>query len=113
MGYFIYGKIYHPKMGGNVFRERGITSGSFFTNIIGGIANLLMNIYTMDLNKVDYSKININVCGDDNLIVTDYKFNVNQHARTLNTTFNVLVTYPIEYQHGPESECLGHFLGSL
>jgi len=111
--YFIAGKIYHPVFGGNLHRQRGLTSGSFFTNIVGGIANLIMNYYTLCVNNVNLGEILIKVCGDDNLVMTTYEFDVDKHSKLLNETFHVKVTYPLKYRAAPYEECLGHFLGSL
>lgn len=92
---------------------RGIPSGSFFTNMLDGIANLIMNNYALLSNGNSCRNFKIHVCGDDNLIVSSSPLDVTTHAKTLNDTFHTEVNYPIEYIHSPDSKCLGHFLGSL
>lgn len=81
--------------------------------MLDGIANLIMNYYALASKALSLGEFKIYVCGDDNLIVSDSELDVDYHANMINSTFHTKVSYPLEYRHGPNSRCLGHFLGSL
>lgn len=66
--YNLHGHIFHPTTG-IIHRERGICSGSVFTNLIGSICNLIIMNYTFSSIELDYC--NMYVCGDDNLLLTN------------------------------------------
>jgi hypothetical protein len=111
--YILNGAIYHPEIGGKVFRKRGIPSGSFYTNMIDGIANLIMNYYSLLFVTNNLFDFTIFVCGDDNLILSKDRLDVNRHALCINSTFHVTVEYPSTHVFEPRSKCYGHFLGSF
>jgi hypothetical protein len=56
VSYNLYGPIYHPKTG-VIHRNRGICSGSVFTNLIDSVANLLMINYANCITNYDISHI--------------------------------------------------------
>jgi len=83
--YIIHGHIYHP-VTGFIMRERGIPSGSYFTNVVDGIVNLFMLNYVLkDISEVT----SLHVCGDDNLIVTKSPLNTTKLSELLFKHFYV------------------------
>jgi hypothetical protein len=107
--YIIHGHIYHPETG-VINRKRGIISGSFFTNMIDGLSNLIM-IHYCD-NIMGRNIKNIFVCGDDNLVCSDIPIRTNKLSSLLLKIFGVTNTIPYENVARPGSTFLGTFLGS-
>jgi hypothetical protein len=107
--YILYGHIYHPATG-TILRERGIPSGSYFTNIVDGLSNLIMVYYTANVLGVNIETVK--VCGDDNLIITSKTFNTARFTALQNKVFGVENNFLPEHRGYPNGRHLGHFLGS-
>jgi len=109
ISYITHGHIYHPLVG-HIKRSRGIISGSAFTNLIDGIANIFMIKYSSEKIGVEFD--DIKVCGDDNLMITNREIDYNKLTSYLNTTFNVVNTIVADDVAFPNVDYLGSFLGS-
>jgi hypothetical protein len=76
--YVMFCHVYHP-ITGTIKRERGIISGSFYTNLCDSISNLfILNYAYSSLKKAP----DIYVGGDDAVIFTDTKIDFQQVQRT-------------------------------
>lgn len=80
--YFVGGRFYHP-FTGQYCRERGIASGSYFTNLAGSIANLYLATYVICSMKQFHKVHDILVHGDDLLLVTESPFDHQEFSRRL------------------------------
>jgi len=89
---------------------RGIISGSFFTNMVDGLSNLLMIHYCDHIMGKNIKEIF--VCGDDNLIVSDIPIRTNKLSSLLSKTFGVTNNIPDDNKSNPGNSFLGTFLGS-
>lgn len=109
VSYVVHGTVYHPESG-RVSRARGIISGSAFTNIVDGIANLIMLSYSSKALGIDTH--DIKVCGDDNLILTNQEIKIEQLIQYQNKTFGVMNNVESTDSICPNQDFLGSFLGS-
>lgn len=71
----LFGTIYHPRTG-SFERRRGLPSGSYFTNIIGSVANLIMVWYALHVTGQARSIHKVLVHGDDLVIATKVELDV-------------------------------------
>jgi hypothetical protein len=104
----LYGPIYHP-LTGVINRNRGICSGSVFTNLIDSIANILMISYSNCITNFDISFLR--VCGDDNLICTNSEINVSALSKIAKATFDTTLIFEPD-MFVPSGKGCAHFLGS-
>lgn len=109
VSYIMHSHIYHP-LCGFTFRKRGIISGSYYTNIVDGLTNLLMISYSSRCLNMDID--DIKVCGDDNLIVHTSPINRKLLSKFLLDAFGVVHKVEKEDIAYPNSNYLGSFLGS-
>lgn len=80
----------------------GIPSGSMFTNIVGSICNYLMvNTYMAKIGRL--GQVHLNICGDDNLIFSDFKVDIDELSSYLNKVFGVEINAE-KCSHGTASD---------
>jgi hypothetical protein len=109
--YILFGRVYHPHTK-IVLRNRGMPSGSFFTNLVDSISNLIINYYSIySFKERDYF-VKLKVCGDDNLIITKTKLDTNKLSQRISTYFDMKNNFLEEDYSPPNSNFLGSFLGS-
>lgn len=75
-----------------VSAHKGVPSGSMFTSVIDTICNyiMIMTYFNSLENKIqDTIKKECCICGDDNLICTNYKLDLNDLASYLNHNFGI------------------------
>jgi hypothetical protein len=108
VSYILFGTLFHPRCG-YINRERGIASGSFFTNVVDGLSNLIMLNYTNALFNIDPE---MKICGDDNLLLLDDKLDTDKFSEEMERCFGVTNKFDPDHSSTPGSDYLGHFLGS-
>jgi hypothetical protein len=113
VSYIVNCNAYHPHTG-YVIRNRGLISGSFYTNLVDSITNAYVIEYCYHLdatldsvsNSLDYS-----VSGDDSVFFYD-KLNLGLLSKRVKYYFDMVLNFPDEHQFGP-SVLRVKFLGSV
>lgn len=108
--YICYAHIYHPRIG-IVRRRRGLISGSYFTNLIDGVVNVILITYCLVKTGQNTRIRHMSVHGDDNWLVSDSPIDID----ALNKELSILgMAISVDKCHvaGPRKHEV-HFLGSL
>lgn len=106
--YVLYGGVYHP-VSGVIKRNRGIISGSYFTNIVDSICNLLMSHHV--LASYDSSRYSLYVCGDDTFYTSKFRIPSGKCEKLFSLYFGVTNKFEPNKRYLP-GDGRGYFLGS-
>jgi hypothetical protein len=107
--YVMFGDLFHPILG-TVKRERGIASGSVFTNLMDSVVNLLSLNYAI-AQSASLTGIVPLVSGDDSLLVSPHLIRGDIISRILWKEFLMDVKYPRESYYS-KGIAMMDFLGS-
>lgn len=83
--YFMYGCLFHPlyREGSLSHRERGVPSGSQFTNLIDSIASVIVICYALVKTRQIWKLSVLQVHGDDLVLSSKVKINLEQICQVL------------------------------
>jgi hypothetical protein len=100
--YFVYTQIVMPD--GNIYKgkDHGVPSGSYFTQMIDSICNVIIAGTLSHRFKLHVSKKELFVLGDDILFWSNRKIDLNVLSRYANNKFHVKL-------HGSEKSMIYHY----
>lgn len=110
--YIVESNIFHPATG-FTRRNRGLISGSFFTNLVDSICNWYIVEYS-SFNNTGVStpeSLSYSVSGDDSVFFYD-KLDFSGITDVAQTVFGMKLNFPDEFRFS-QSDCRAHFLGSV
>lgn len=110
MSNLVCGMVYHP-FTGYLKRTRGMPSGSFFTNVVDGICNLLILWYAIHGSKQQSKIHKIYVHGDDVVILSTTRVDFDKLVPFIEKLGMKIKADANNYY--PSGEHKVHFLGSL
>lgn len=106
----IKGAVYHPRFGGVLQRKRGLLSGSYFTNIIGSLVNIILLCYALVCIQQQSIVRKIFVHGDDFVIACDKPLNTSEFRKVIES-FGMSINESKVGSSNPGDDRT-HFLGS-
>jgi hypothetical protein len=106
----IFGRYWHPTTG-VIVRQRGLPSGSYFTNIIGGLCNCFILWYAIFRTKQASAIHRIIVHGDDSIVATTRPLDVSMLTAEI-AKLGMIIKHDEEGSSVPGVDKV-HFLGSL
>jgi len=108
--YIVEAGIYHPDTG-YVFRERGIISGSFFTNLIDSLTNWYIMEYITTQCCSQPNFVSYSVSGDDSVFFYN-QLNLSRLSNRAHYYFGMKLNFPDKHIFD-KSSMHAHFLGSV
>lgn len=106
VGYFVHTPICMPN--GKIYRGKrhGVPSGSYFTQLIDSVVNMIIQFYMARKLGYNLDKDNFMVLGDDVIISIPTHVTTTAYAKELADTFGMIV-------HPDKTKEIPHFLGAL